>query len=419
MTTGSRVFSTLYPMTVQVPWQPGIEYTDYTGSTRSVSWSGPDSPKEKRLSSPRGAANPAKAKYALRGRPNPYSKTVIETDYAFIVWRRSNGGSTKTGTSNEYGYTDTHCRFDESQEYKLIAKLRRKVYGSGFHPGIFAAEMPEALRMITSSATRLRLGLLSAAIGDWRGIIRNLGYPRDYRRIRRAFLSFRAGRMTLSQFWLELQYGWLPLLGDLENATAYLAEAISGGAAKHSRRVAATRSWAATEYGTPGGLAYWGRKVTTFQLRYVITDLEADSHFSFPSLASVASVAWEKLPYSFVFDWVAPISDYLAALRTAADIRGVVVRSLKRTTVWDQWTPRPDNDFPAWYNFSQYNERRTMMSFDRSVSSEINPPTPLGDLSSSSIFSSWTRAANAVALLQNLRFRPGDRTGILKLLGQR
>lgn len=352
--------------------------------------------------------------------PNNYSKTVTSYDADVYRFGKSSNPLAKMAVqvNNIYGWTDTHLPIDAGQEYKLIAKLRRKAYGSGFHPGIFAAEMPKALKMIGDSALKLRRGLLHAALGNWRGVIRNLGRPTDVatKTISKAFIGYREGQLTLSGLWLELQYGWRPLLGDLEAGSAFIAEQLVGGAAALSRRVCGTRNIHSEANYSSTNVMYYRHKVTVTRLRYVITNLEASPVTGLPSLASVAAVPWELLPYSFVCDWVVPISDYLAALRTASDLKGTVVRSCKQTTTFSDVAVNRGTWDIGPIPLSGSGETREIMTFTRQVSSEIKPPLPIQDLSPGSIITSLTRAANAVALLKDLRFNPGDRTGIRKLL---
>lgn len=355
--------------------------------------------------------------------PTNYSKSTVESNTELYLFRKRSNPSAEMGASisSIYGWTDTHLPIDAGQEYKLIAKLRTKAYGSGFHPGIFAAEAPQALRMIGDAAKKLRRGMLHAALGNLRGVFRNFGRPTDVatRTISTASISYLEGRMTFSRFWLELSYGWKPLLGDLEAATALLAEQLNGGAAANSRRVCASREFQSEANTSSSNVMYYRHKVTKTRLRYVITNLTASPVTGLPSVPSVLGVIWEKVPYSFVCDWVVPISDYLAALRTASDLRGTVVRSCKQTTTFSDIAINRGTWDLGPIPLTGSGTSLEIMKFTRSVSDEISPPLPVTEnLSIGGVFSSWQRAANAVALLQNLRFSPGDRTGIKKLLGR-
>lgn len=387
-----------------------IPYVDKRGHTRFR--------KEARVpfSRPRKPLPKKKVRLKRTLPPNAYRMDLSIDNFA--VWRytdKSNVVRDTTLAAMQFG----HISLDPKDYYNLIERLRRKVYGSGFNPGIFAAEFPKAITMIFDAATKIRRGLLFAAIGDWRGIVRNLGAPngaQGMRKLKEKSLSYREGRMNLSQLWLELQYGWRPLVGDLEDAGKYIAYVLNDPGYATSKRVKTTKSFEKSSVYTMGlselGFSY---RKTVHDVSITITNLRVSPSYV-PSLQSAATVAWEVLPYSFVCDWVAPIGSYLGSLRTQKDITGTVVTSVKSTTTWS--LPRYGGWIKSASQLSVVPAKKQLITLVRTVSDELYVPAPLGDLSPSSVFSSATRAWNAVALLQNLKFTPGDVTGIRKLLGR-
>ncbi|UUW21374.1 MAG: maturation protein [Sanya fiers-like virus 39] len=304
--------------------------------------------------------------------------------------------------SDPWGYT--YPPVDAEQHLKLIEKLRRRAYGSGFNPAVFAAEMPQALRMIASSATRIRLALIACMQGNWRGVVRNLSIPTEklYGAARTSWLSFREGKLTLSGFWLEISYGWKPLVSDLDEACQYIAEAIYNDKPK-GKGLYAMRKWEQVDYLPPAyGQIQYTKRTTSFIASYRIYATEKSARFV-PSLHTVSTVAWEKLPWSFVCDWVIPIGQYLAALRTASDLKGTVVFSVLRETVFSE--PRAGASLTGFAPYTQLPEYSRLVYSSRAVSTEISPPTPIPDLSPGSVFKSWQRAANAVALLAQRKWK--------------
>lgn len=225
--------------------------------------------------------------------------------------------------------------------------------------------------------------------------------------------------MSLSQAWLAFQYGWKPLVGDLEDGAAYIAFATVGQGASLDRRVSTRETFVRESNDTPGsGNVAFARRVTTHQVQYVINDVKTSGLSSLPPLASVAAIAWEIVPYSFVCDWVAPIGSYLQALRTTAQLTGTVVVSVKSDTSFTN--VRGGTDILQVLSIEgPLPPRERLITFTRSVSKDLNPPTPLGDLSPSSIFPKWQRALNAVALLSNLKIDGLDPLGYKKLTGRK
>lgn len=341
---------------------------------------------------------PRKPKTKRKLLPHAYN-VVIRNEFAPLAMRHDRGDDYRRGVIVS-PCPKTPAGVDPRQHYKLIEKLRRKVYGSGFHPGIFLAEMPQALRMIGSAATRLRKGLEAAARGSWRGVVRNLlggSNPGKGSKAYRSFISYRQGKIGLSSFWLEIQYGWLPLIGDIHDGAAYIGYAV--GQDFKPTRVSAKREWQEVVEHKPVQYQVCCTRITTkFLARYVITDLKAAPITSLPSLSSLVGVAWEKLPWSFVVDWAVPVSQYLAALRTASDLRGTVVFTLKTHDIHSGFGFDPVYVKAAWLA-TPVPPRYERITLARTISSEIAPPTPLPDLSPGSVFSDWRRAANAVALL--------------------
>lgn len=286
------------------------------------------------------------------------------------------------------------------QEYKLMAKLRTKVYGSGFNPAVFTAEGREALGMIGSSATRIRLSIGSLLRRDWRGLVRHLSVSPDDAK------SVVHSRKNISGQWLELSYGWLPLLSDMEDGGAYLGQNLTTQDYGNNK-VVGRRQFSVVEHRVPDAYGYtWTTRETTFRLQYIIYSVRK-SPIWMPSVATVASVVWEKLPYSFVADWVIPIGSYIEAMRTATDLKGKVVRSLKTSMVWSG--PSFGSKVRFYGFWTPFGPVKDQMTFTRTVSEELNPPLPYAgiDLSPTSVFKSWNRAANAVALLaQRKWFHP-------------
>lgn len=262
--------------------------------------------------------------------------------------------------------------------------------------------MDTSLKMIASAATKLRNALKATAKGNWRGVVRNLGLeqPYLYGRARTSWLSFKEGKTTLSGFWLEIQYGWKPLVGDLEEAAKYIGWAV-GSAGYMPTTLRARREWATFKRIKPElGFIHFTERNTVWKAQYVIRDLVAAPTTQLPALTSVATAAWERLPWSFVADWVIPISSYLEALRTAQIIRGTVVFSITKEIVYT--APRSGAGIKSWATLQGTPALREY-SMTRTVTQEINPPSPIPDLSPGSVFSNWERAANAVALLSQIK----------------
>lgn len=329
--------------------------------------------------------------------PQPYSKTVTHTVIPRIMIRQDKGPLTYANFTADL-FPAQLPQLPIKEDYRLIDKLRIKAYGSGFNPAVFTAEGKEALGMIANGATRVRLAIGSLLRRDWRGLSRHLSV--DPQKCKSALLE----RRNASSQWLELSYGWLPLLDDVQDGAAYLGYNINIKDYGNNKLVArsgnAQRPIQVVEYRPVGPYdAGFTKRTSTFRLQYIIHSVRKSSTFT-PSIATVASVAWEKLPYSFVADWFMPIGSYIQAMRTASDLKGKVIRSLSRETVWSELRFGSKIEFKGyWSNIG--GPVKDIYQFDRVISEELNPPLPYSGLNfaPSSVLSCWQRAANAVALI--------------------
>lgn len=444
MTTGTTTTNLLVPITFTPSSGTGGGTTS-VGKMATRSWSGVDRSVAEKASRVVAAVpktyKPGSKNQGLRwGGKKPKMKR-LDTPHSYSVsWKYASYGQYRAvrndtdtykwfntlwmvGNANAYaGYqADTYPKaaIDPAQEYRLLAKIRDRIYASGFHPGITLGEGPKALRMIGTAAKRLRRGFFYVATGDMRGAFRVLGDPDRLiirKKLEKSFLSYNEGRKTLASLWLELQYGWLPLIGDIESGAKYIGNVV-GGAYPVSQGVSASRSWENVyKRPNPDGWFYLSKQTVRNQLRYKITNLQVAAVTGLPPIVSAAGVAWELLPYSFIADWVAPISGYLEACRISKNITGSVVRSHKQTMIFSE--PRFGTgsfDTRSGYTFGP-STNIELGWFTRTVSSEISPPSPVGDLSPSSIYSTWKRAVNSIALLQNLRIPEGDKLGFKRML---
>lgn len=126
---------------------------------------------------------------------------------------------------------------------------------------------------------------------------------------------------SLADNWLELQYGWKPLLKDIEFVVDTVARLKIVDTYITSARASATEKQRTVMQLTEddpinggtfiAGSGFIDQSVTSkFGVRFSVSDqqraLMAQSGFLNP-----VSLAWELLPFSFVVDWALPLGPYL------------------------------------------------------------------------------------------------------------
>ncbi len=118
-------------------------------------------------------------------------------------------------------------------------------------------------------------------------------------------------------------------------------------------------------------------------------------------LTDPSSVLWELTPWSFVIDWFIPIGNYLNARGLAQATTGTYVYSW---TSYEKWSidgyvhPTPNTKTTASPSI-EYMYLQVWRSISTSVTTPRPRMKPLGEVLS------WKRAANAVALLTQMKFR--------------
>jgi uncharacterized protein YlaN (UPF0358 family) len=130
----------------------------------------------------------------------------------------------------------------------------------------------------------------------------------------------------ISGRWLELQYGWLPAIGDAYEAAKAFAALQEGR--KNTVRVVhkvvkpIEGSAAPTLYQCPGTSEVIGA-----------IEYEMSEELSFATslgLTDPLSVAWEIIPFSFVIDWFYPIGTFLDNLAVLPKLEGRFRKTLFR-----------------------------------------------------------------------------------------
>lgn len=296
------------------------------------------------------------------------------TNYTTLknVYVNDSFGSQNPGVTAEFPWGAT-------DDLAILGRLRTAVAGNEINFGVFLGEGRDALRMIAKNATRIATALIALRRGQWDRAARALDLK-----------NHKPAKVRASDRWLEMQYGWLPLLSDVYNGAEFLARTLDAPFVKTYR----------VRYKRPGKLTpvpYTKPNIaecsTTTQLIARLTEVDVPM---LVGLTDPLSVAWELVPFSFIADWFLPIGNYLAARGLSQSLTGTFVttktkRSRLRT---DNYTP------PGNIRYVNYFVDYTYVKVERSVSTSLSVPLPSFKPLSKAL--SWKHCVNAVALITSI-----------------
>lgn len=273
----------------------------------------------------------------------------------YEIWKRSESADPVACAISPGGALDFHINvlhggdlnFDFSyvQEHSNALAVRKffanaKEYESTI--AVTIAEFPKTIQLIGNTASRLFYTVKALKRLDVRKAFESLGlkgHKRTYNR-----LSRRAKRIKVSQSaavtkfaadsWLELQFGWKPLLSEIDNAVSDLAQRFevepSDLIIKGKGESKSTRG---RDFLTPDLqiLTEKSSKVSCITRYQVFASILSSEQRSLSGLgfgsAAFAEVAWEATPFSFVFDYFLPVGSWIQSLTVLDSIK--FVRGLK------------------------------------------------------------------------------------------
>ncbi len=258
---------------------------------------------------------------------NPWDCMIEKTIYK--VWS-PDGGTIYPFTFNASG----NAPFIGNMSINLMNDAYDQFRNSDFQGDTFIAEGKESAEMIAGRSKDFVKLVKKLFGGRWKEIMRDLSNPLKRDKI----------ADTLSSLWLEYQYGWAPLIGDIQSGMKTFQDMGS-----FSPEVLVKPKFYAKDVKVYNDSAIKGRIITTHSVQRVLTGSGTPSnylpdHFGFSpfpfelyeifnsddvfrkkqiAFASALSrfdttrysdTGWNLLPLSFVFDWFVPIGDYFTAL---------------------------------------------------------------------------------------------------------
>lgn len=293
-----------------------------------------------------------------------------------------------------------------NDQIKLVNKLAEKIKGSDFNLSVLLGEGHQTLRMIGDNAVKIAKAGYFTRKGDFSGAFRSLFGDTGRKVLKpspKRFPAWSKGvASSVSARWLELQYGWLPLLGDIDSGAAMLAHQLNTPL-QQTYRSSVRREVNRERFQTFGTNTASG-KSTQQHRRSLIARITEDPN-GLPQLSGILDpelVAWELLPFSFVADWFVPIGDWLSARASVSRLKGTFITS-------DLMSGR--GYAPVIKVIQGPKPRCTCsgVSFSRTISSSLKVPMPT--FKGIGKAASWQHCTNALALVTQV-FTGGSLKGV-------
>lgn len=287
--------------------------------------------------------------------PSPRPNPLPWNSYTCDVYSREN----RPGTGNFLftpGISDASIgevipAFSGNDWANHLSALGQAVKGHSFNLGVALAESPDAIRMVATNAQRIVSSIRWLRKGSPGEALRALGARSDKLPpgLKSHYAPNRLETRDVSSMWLELQYGWQPLVNDaFEAAKAF---EVHTQAPRKSRVVVnvarVTREFTGlynSAVPTAGVVSH--KHVRSRRFIYEMTE-------SLPvaralGLSDPRAVLWEAVPFSFIADWFIPVGSYLDALSTVPFLTGRLML-IEKYTIESNGIGNQLTDRKAWY----------------------------------------------------------------------
>lgn len=247
---------------------------------------------------------------------NSYTKTRIYR----VRTRKSN----KSFIDNGYNMSGNNT-LTSNDTIKLNNKLISKVRAHDLNVAVFAAEGKKTISLVKNSVLTVGGALVDVKHGNMKRAMQRLGiFKSTFSRANsgKFFVNKKVSLSPedISSRWLELQYGWKPLLEDTYNACkAY--EALTEGPRTYYYKASTSRNVHFDSSNHASYICPTSGKLTQKILLEMREVLPGGVPRSL-GLEDPLTVAWELVPYSFVVDWFIPIGPWLNAAHSTPLLTG-------------------------------------------------------------------------------------------------
>lgn len=253
---------------------------------------------------------------------------------------------------------------DNGAKQKVLERIR----DSDVNLAVDWAEREKTMKMLTQSVKRLGSAYSYAKRGDFASASRALGVSLGTRGAVRsgtkAFTkrTFKKQAQSIASGWLELQYGWRPLVNSIYGSLQILE--------KHRKEmkefvIVRSRKAIQEEQTVEKHYPQYVDTILTEEVYTVKCFVKMSRSSSVVilltdvGLTNPAYVAWELVPFSFVADWVVPIGSFLSQFDSALGWNlssGSITRVTDRTATLTR-APAAASGYTYYYVNGQASEK--------------------------------------------------------------
>lgn len=265
-------------------------------------------------------------------KPLPYNASFIGADCIVAHVRSRNGSHVyenrgKLGTHIDrpnisVGYAELNALYpSEIDVDRAVIMARNNVAGRVASFAESIAEARETVRALGGLAKNIDNFLVAASKKNWKQAANAIGVETGSRRYKKATKALQGASGTVSNAWLAFNFGISPIVSDMVSACILL-----GG--DWSLRVTGTTVLVTTKgvsqsvksdaLGYQPGTVVWNRTQVTNAGVQCRLDYEIDNKWlrglSAFGVSDVVQVGWALVPYSFLVDFVLPVSEVLKSI---------------------------------------------------------------------------------------------------------
>lgn len=210
---------------------------------------------------------------------------------------------------------------DQNLYLKTLSDLSELARGHSIALGNDLATIGQTVNLVGDTLTRFVTSYKYLKHGNIRSALRALGSsPRESRHQSTGNPAKPLGADEASALWLEIQYGWKPLLSDVYQVASAM-EHLNNPPVQYTVQTSRHKYHGEEDFWI-GEFPYRVHNISHSDEYYQIVarGVEILSAPRTLGLQDPLSIAWEVMPWSFAIDWFIPIGSYLDNLNQIPNI---------------------------------------------------------------------------------------------------